>query len=477
MTSSTDRAPTAQPSMGATTASEWRVATLGDCVVMNDASYSPQEAWPFINYLDTSNVTQGRVAEIQSLVIGKDKVPSRARRKVKLGDVVYSTVRPNQRHFGLIKHMPENFLASTGFAVIRGQPDVVHTEFIYWFLAQDNIVEYLQTIAENSTSAYPSIRPSDLEELEIFLPPLSEQRRIAEILGALDDKIELNRRTNETLEQMARALFKSWFVDFDPVRAKMDGRKPHLPPETWDLFPDEFVNSELGMIPRGWEVRALAEFATVVYGAAFASKRFNDSGQGLPIIRIRDLSSHNPSVFTDEEHPKGQLMQPGDIVVGMDGEFRAHIWKGPPSWLNQRVCNFQPFKGIPRQFLFEALISPLADFERSKVGTTVIHLGKTDIDSIRLARPPAEVFDVFASWTDPIIQQVATNAAESRLLVAQRDAILPKLVSGELRDPVLLKPAWNKHDIGRYSSTVPDDPHTGSNFSWVVPHRAAGSCR
>ena len=120
---------------------------------------------------------------------GVDKIPSRARRKVEPGDIVYSTVRPNQCHFGLIGDVPDNFLASTGFAVIRGKREVACTDYIYWLLVQDHIVEYLHSIAENSTSAYPSIRPSDLEELVLSLPPLPEQRAIAHILGALDDKI------------------------------------------------------------------------------------------------------------------------------------------------------------------------------------------------------------------------------------------------------------------------------------------------
>ena len=232
---------------------------------------------------------------------------------------------------------------------------------------------------------------------------------------------------------MARAIYKDWFLDFGPVRAKLEGREPYLSPDLWDLFPDRLVDSELGEVPEGWGVKALAEFATVVYGAAFASKRFNESGNGLPLIRIRDLASHNPSVFTDEQHPKGQLIKPGDIVAGMDGEFRAHIWKGPPSWLNQRVCHFRACWGVPRHFLFEALIAPLAEFERSKVGTTVIHLSKTDIDSIRLVRPPTKVFQAFALHTDLMFQQVVRNAAESRYLAAHRDALLPKLVSGEVR--------------------------------------------
>ena len=284
----------------------------------------------------------------------------------------------------------------------------------------------------DSGSAIPSTSREDFYGLPVKVPPLAEQRAIAHVLGTLDDKIELNRRMNRTLEEMARAIFQDWFVDFGPTRAKMERQKPYLPPKLWDLFPDQLVDSELGDIPDGWEVRPLSNFAVVVYGAAFAAKRFNESGKGSPLIRIRDLASHNPSVFTDEQHPKGQLIQPGYIVVGMDGEFRAHTWKGPPSWLNQRVCHFQPRQDVPRQFLFESLIGPLADFERSKVGTTVIHLSKADIDSIRLARPPAEVFEAFASWTEPVIQQVVKNAAEARLLADQRDALLPKLLSGEL---------------------------------------------
>ena len=198
----------------------WHTTTLGDCIVINNSTYSPKEEWLFVNYLDTGNITENRMFEIQHLVVGKDKIPSRARRKAQPGDIVYSTVRPNQKHFGLLKKVPENFLASTGFSVIRGKDGFACTDFIYWFLTQDYIVEQLQTIAEQSTSAYPSIRSTDIECLSLYLPPISEQRAIAHILGTLDDKIELNRRMNESLEAMARALFKSWFVDFDPVHAK-----------------------------------------------------------------------------------------------------------------------------------------------------------------------------------------------------------------------------------------------------------------
>ena len=206
----------------------WRAVTLGDCAIINDATYSPKEAWPFIHYLDTGNVTDNRVGTIRRLVPGTDTIPSRARRKVQPGDIVYSTVRPDQRHFGLLKDPPDNLLVSTAFAVIRGKAGVAHTDFLYWFLVQRHVVERLHTIAEHSVSAYPSIRPDDIARLELRLPPLPEQRRIAHVLGTLDAKIALNRRLNATLEDMARALFKSWFVDFDPVHAKA-ALKRHAP--------------------------------------------------------------------------------------------------------------------------------------------------------------------------------------------------------------------------------------------------------
>ena len=315
-----------------------------------------------------------------------------------------------------------------GFVADKSKCDVRFVEYSFRLLRakiqQENV---------GTGSVQDNINLQTLDELRFPVPVLPEQRAIAHILGTLDDKIELNRRMNETLEQMARAVFQDWFVDFGPVRAKLEGREPYLPPELWDLFPDRLVDSELREVPEGWEVKALGEFATVVYGAPFASKGFNSSGTGLPLIRIRDLATHEPSVFTDEQHLKGQLIQPGDIVVGMDGEFRAHIWKGPTSWLNQRVCHFKPHAGVPRTFLFEALIPPLADFERAKVGTTVIHLGKTDIDAIKLGFPSRDIFDAFANLTEPLVEQVVANSTESRALAAQRDALLPNLVSGQLR--------------------------------------------
>ena len=219
-------------------------------------------------------------------------------------------------------------------------------------------------------------------------------------------------------------------MDFGPTRAKAEGRPPYLTPELWELFPDALDDEDK---PVGWQMQSVYDFANVVYGAPFASKQFNTELRGLPLIRIRDLATHEPGVCTEERHPKGHIIEPGDIVVGMDGEFRLHVWKGPQSWLNQRVCHFEPRSGVPRAFLVESLKEPLAYFERGKVGTTVIHLGKSDIDTFQLINPGDKGLLAFSDIVEPLVEKCVENALESRTLAQTRDLLLPKLMSGEIR--------------------------------------------
>ena len=236
---------------------------------------------------------------------------------------------------------------------------------------------------------------------------------------------------------MARALFKSWFVDFDPVRAKRDGRKPTgLDKETAALFPSDFQDSALGPIPKGWHVGAVYEIAEVLYGAPFSSKLFNTNQEGKPLIRIRDLADENPGVWTPEAHPKGYIVQPGDIVISMDGEFRTYLWGGVPAWLNQRVCVFAPRPGYSAAFVRNSIFAPLAHIEATETATTVIHIGKNDIDRFTVIIPDLPIAEAFKRFCQPWYDQIVTNKQQSRTLATMRDALLPKLLSGELRVPM-----------------------------------------
>ncbi len=192
---------------------EWQTVRLGEIVKTNQSTYSPKENWQFVNYLDTGNITMNKIDEIQNINTAKDKLPSRARRKVKTNSIIYSTVRPNQLHYGIIKKQPDNFLVSTGFTVIDVNYDKAVPDFIYYALTKQEVTEQLQAIAEQSVSAYPSLKPSDIENLELMLPDKKTQERIVAILRSIDEKIKENNAINNNLEQQAQSIFKEWFID------------------------------------------------------------------------------------------------------------------------------------------------------------------------------------------------------------------------------------------------------------------------
>lgn len=394
---------------------------------INSMNLSKNDNLKTINYLDTANLNFGTVDELQYMEIGKDKIPSRAKRIVRKNDILISTVRPNQKHYGIIKNVAENMVASTGFAVLTPKEDKVDPGYIYNYLIQDHITTYLHSIAESSTSTYPSIKPSVIGDLEVDLPPLEEQKAIAHILSTLDEKIEVNNQINKTLENMAQAIFKQWFVDFE---------FPNEDGEPYKSSGGEMVESELGMIPKRWEVGIIYSVADITYGAPFSSKLFNEDGKGLPLIRIRDLKSGNPQFYTTEEHKKSTIVIPGDILVGMDAEFRPTIWSGKKAYLNQRVCKFKSNKDYIHDYYLYELIKPhMQFFEFSKVGTTVIHLGKSDIDSMKVIIPNIYHLEYYSKIVDPLHNKLVNLSIENRNLRKIRDSLLPKLMSGEIRVP------------------------------------------
>lgn len=260
------------------------------------------------------------------------------------------------------------------------------------------------------------ITKGTMEKQSIRIPVnLSDQRKIAGILSALDSKIENNNKINANLEAQAEALFKSWFVDFTP-------------------FKDQpFVDSELGPIPQGWKVGKINEFVDVIYGAPYKSKLFNTQKEGLPLIRIRDLKTCSPQFYTKELLPNTELVNYGDVVAGMDAEFTPHIWLGETGLLNQRVCKFKPHTGISPLYSM-LMIKPKLEFAQNyKVGTTVSHLGKSDIDKFIVIVPPLDIVKEVSSIFDAVLNEQINLAKENLRLAALRDTLLPKLMSGEIK--------------------------------------------
>ncbi|NCT17240.1 MAG: hypothetical protein GW771_03265 [Flavobacteriia bacterium] len=315
-------------------------------------------------------------------------------------------VKIEKNYFGLLNQRVGKFICDE---------NKLNRDYLFYILTSDRYQNHLFDKAVGS--GQPNLSPTDIISVEIPFPSYKEQKSIASILSALDDKIELNLQMNKTLEEMAMALYKHWFVDFGPFQ---DG---------------EFVNSELGKIPKGWDVQNINNLIDVIYGAPFKSKLFNEDKKGYPLIRIRDLKSGSPQYFTEENHIKKTVIHKGDILAGMDALFTPYVWSGEVAVLNQRVVFFKPkYTYIKRRFIYEAVKPWLKFYEGAKVGTTVIHLSKGDIDGFKFIFPknPA-IVESFNSQIEPLHQKIINNYFENSSLTQLRDTLLPKLISGDVR--------------------------------------------
>jgi type I restriction enzyme S subunit len=274
--------------------------------------------------------------------------------------------------------------------------------------------------------------------LPIPTRPLPEQRAIAHILGTLDDKIELNRRMNETLEAMARALFKSWFVNFDPVRAKAEGRDPGLPKPIADLFPDSFEDSELGEIPNGWEVGTLADYAEL-NPESWSKDTAPDEIEYVDLANTKwgKIETTQRHFWGDAPSRAQRILRPGDTVVGTvrpgNGSF-AFI-SDPGLTGSTGFAVLRPRMPAYRELVYLAAttqenierLSHLAD------GAAYPAVRPEVVIATQAVRPNHALVERFALSTAPLIARVAVNGRESRTLAALRDTLLPKLISGELR--------------------------------------------
>ena len=303
-------------------------------------------------------------------------------------------------------------------AIIRPDSDNLNAGFLRYCLASPKIQAMLLSWA-GSGGTRNALTKGMIESLEISLPPLLEQRAIAHILGALDDKIELNRRMNQTLEAMARAIFQDWFVDFGPVRAKLEGREPYLPPELWKLFPDRLADSELGEMPEGWEVKALGEVIALAYGKAL--KADDRKGGDIPVY-----GSNGQVGWHDEKLVDG----PG-IVVGRKGNPGVVTWAHTDFYPIDTAFYVVPAAdGLSLYFLLYVLTGQ--DLPSVAADSAVPGLNRNLAYMNSQIVPDPILVDTFGRHVAQIFERRHQLDEESRALATQRDVLLPKLVAGEL---------------------------------------------
>ncbi len=320
------------------------------------------------------------------------------------------------------------------------------SRFAYYFLKQFDFRSF------NSGSAQPSLNRNFLHPVRVLIPPVQEQRRIARTLGALDDKIELNRQISETLEATARALFTSWFVDFDPVRAKAGGRDCGLPFHLADLFPDSFEDSELGRIPAGWRVARLEECVDVVRGVSYKGSGL--SPEGLPMHNLNSIYEgggykRNGLKYYTGDHRLDHVAHPGDLIVANteQGHYRRLIGYAavvPALFESVSLFSHHLYRVRPKapseltpEYLYHMLNSDAMHHVVSGYanGTTVNMLPIDGLQSPEVVVPPRRVVTAFSAVAGRVRGRKEDTESEERTLSSIRDALLPRLISGELRVP------------------------------------------
>ena len=336
------------------------------------------------------------------------------------------------------RKLPVAFLAEGRFwvnnhaHVVRGNANA-DTRFLCYALQQADISAYL------SGSTMPKLTQGNLLRIPVLTPLLPEQRAIAATLGALDDKIELNRKMNATLEAMARALFRDWFVDFGPTRAKMEARAPYLSSDPWPLFPDRLDDEGK---PEGWAFEPLLDQADWVNGAAYKNMHFSDAPDALPVIKIAELKNGvtGNTQWTATDLGARYLIDDGELLFSWSGNpdtsIDTFLWTGGKAWLNQHIFAVRPNGKRSKPYLHTLLkhLKPeFAELARNKQTTGLGHVTKADMQRMMVCAASPEVHKAFDTLIEPIFDQALGLQNETRTLAQTRDLLLPRLMSGELR--------------------------------------------
>ncbi len=331
-------------------------------------------------------------------------------------------------------------------AIIR--PDSVNLDagYLRYYLVSLEMQTLLLSWA-GSGGTRNALTKGMIESLEIPLPPLPTQRAIARILGALDDKIELNRRMNETLEEMARALFKSWFVDFEPVRAKMEGRwrrgesLPGLPAEHYDLFPDRLVDSELGEVPEGWAVGTLDDTIQLLSGGTPKTSVPEYWNGDIPWYTAKDapslsdvyvLSTERNITSSGVENSSTKVLPADTTIVTARGTVGRLALLGVPMAMNQTCYGIRGSRGYPDIFTYFRMRSVIEELQARTHGTIFDTITRETFKFIDCVMPSVQVTTEFEHAIKPVMNQLLGNLKQSHSLAEQRDVLLPKLMSGEV---------------------------------------------
>ena len=315
---------------------------------------------------------------------------------------------------------------------LRVNRELVDPQYLFWYLqsiySTGDILPYHIQHTGVARFQYTDFA----SQWQVPLPPLEEQAEIADTLSMFDDKIELNRRMNETLEAMARAIFTDWFVDFGPTRAKAEGRAPYLAPELWDLFPDALDDEDT---PVGWESKPLDEIAEFLNGLALQKFPGSHSEDSLPIIKIAELRGGiaPKSNRASRDVPKKYVVADGDFLFSWSGSLLAKFWTEGEGALNQHLFKVTSDR-YPAWFFSQWVHHHLEEFQAiaASKATTMGHIQRRHLKEAKTTCPPDDVLSILGQTVGPLVERTIKNELEARTLSQTRDLLLPKLMSGAI---------------------------------------------
>jgi type I restriction enzyme S subunit len=421
----------------------WKQKKLFEICEVNPETRNRNWLHSEIEYIDISSVGTGQLIESPKR-LSLEHAPSRAQRIVRKGDIIVSTVRPNRRSFLYLKETKPETIASTGFVVLRAKENN-DSRFLYYLVTSQEFTDYLVSKAEGS--AYPAVNPNVFSNADVLVPDYEEQKAIAKILSSLDDKIELNRRMNETLEAIARALFKAWFVDFEPIRANMENRPSEsASPEITKLFPSEFENG----IPKGWTITKFGELFSLVVDNRGKTPPLSSDGykllEGYQIFCDKpfpDFSNSEKQKFVSEEvfnslkwfrtkHP-----QYLDILCATVGTLPK--WCFAPSQVDfgiaQNVVALRTNKELASPYFAKCLMNTdnfLWNFNSRIVTTAQPSIKVGPLKDILIILPTKSLIIEFDKIAQPIYSHLQQIFNQSQTLAEIRDSLIPRLISGKI---------------------------------------------
>ncbi|KPK82254.1 MAG: hypothetical protein AMS25_03145 [Gemmatimonas sp. SM23_52] len=420
---------------------EWPVLSLREAgVSLIDCEHrTPPAAESGYPYVAIPQVKQGRIDLTAVRRITREHFDEWTRKACPQPcDVVLSRrCNPGETAF-----VPEGleFALGQNLVLLRADGTKVIKPFLRWLVRGPQWWEQVRMFI-NVGAVFDSLKCADIPYFRLPIPPVPEQRAIAHILGTLDKKIELNRWMSETLEAMAGAFFKSWFVDFDPVCAKMEGgwrpgqSRPGLPADLSDLFPAGLVDSELGEIPEGWDVQSLDEIARFLNGLALQKYPPKD-GRSLPVIKIAQLRAGNTSGadLASADLEADYIVEDGDVLFSWSGSLECVLWAGGRGALNQHLFKVTS-ADYPKWLYYLWIHEHLGDFRHIAAGkaTTMGHIQRHHLSDAKVVLPPPPLLRAMDGTMGPLIDGLWRRRIQSRTLAAVRDTLLPKLISGEIR--------------------------------------------